>query len=114
CMQKINVAKALWVLVSLCLGLALACSRQEKAGAEAEPGAGDDKIVVGFSQTGAESSWRIAHTESIKKEAEKRGVELVFADGQNVHNNQINAVNGFITRGVDVIVIAPQESIGWK
>lgn len=115
-MQKLKVAKALWLLATLCLGLALACSRQEQAGAKVdnEPGASDGKIVVGFSQTGAESSWRIAHTESIKKEAAKRNVELVFADGQNVHNNQINAVNGFITRGVDVIVIAPQESIGWK
>ncbi|MEN9577789.1 MAG: hypothetical protein RJA70_798 [Pseudomonadota bacterium] len=72
------------------------------------------EIVVGFSQTGAESSWRVAHTKSVKDEAEKRGIKLKFADGQNVHNNQVNAVNGFITEGVDVIVIAPQESIGWK
>ncbi|MEN9581992.1 MAG: hypothetical protein RJA70_5001 [Pseudomonadota bacterium] len=72
------------------------------------------QIVVGFSQTGAESSWRVAHTKSVKDEADKRGIKLLFADGQNVHNNQVNAVNGFITKGVDIIVIAPQESIGWK
>ncbi len=115
-MQKINRARALWSFIVLSLALLSACSRQDKAGADGDKASADkkDKIVVGFSQTGAESSWRIAHTESIKKEAEKRGIELVFADGQNVHNNQINAVNGFITRGVDVIVIAPQESIGWK
>jgi simple sugar transport system substrate-binding protein len=74
----------------------------------------DRALVVGFSQTGAESSWRIAHSQSIKEEAERRNIELLFADGQNVHNNQVNAVNGFITKGVDVIVIGPQESIGWK
>ncbi|WP_437625349.1 ABC transporter substrate-binding protein [Sorangium sp. So ce1151] len=72
------------------------------------------EIVVGFSQTGAESSWRVAHSKSIQEEAEKRHVQLLFADGQNVHNNQVNAVNGFITKGVDIIVIAPQESLGWK
>lgn len=70
--------------------------------------------VIGFSQTGAESSWRVAHSKSIQEEAEKRHVKLLFADGQNVHNNQVNAVNGFITKGVDLIVIAPQESLGWK
>ncbi len=116
-MQKINRTRALWSLFALFLFVLSACSRQEQAGGEAEGTAAGEKkgkVVVGFSQTGAESSWRIAHTESVKKEAEKRGIELVFADGQNVHNNQINAVNGFITRGVDVIVIAPQESIGWK
>jgi galactofuranose transport system substrate-binding protein len=72
------------------------------------------EIVVGFSQTGAESSWRVAHSKSIQQEAEKRQIKLLFADGQNVHNNQVNAVNGFITKGVDIIVIAPQESLGWK
>ncbi len=117
-MHKTSPMRAFWSLTMLLLAavLACSCSRQEKPGAEEgpEPTAKKDKIVVGFSQTGAESSWRIAHTESIKAEAAKRGIELVFADGQNVHNNQINAVNGFITRGVDVIVIAPQESIGWK
>jgi simple sugar transport system substrate-binding protein len=71
-------------------------------------------IVVGFSQTGAESSWRVAHTKSMEAEAAKRGIKLKFADGQNKHTNQVNAVNGFITEGVDVLVIAPQESLGWK
>ena len=34
----------------------------------------------------------------------------MFADAQNVHNNQINAVNGFITRRVDLLVIAGEHS----
>ena len=38
------------------------------------------KLVVGFSQIGAESAWRTAETESIVSEAKKRGVELKLSD----------------------------------
>ncbi|WP_437681399.1 ABC transporter substrate-binding protein [Sorangium sp. So ce131] len=106
--------------------MAAGCARGEGEAerADAKPASATDtaarapkklsEIVVGFSQTGAESSWRIAHGKSIQEEAEKRHIQLLFADGQNVHNNQVNAVNGFITKGVDILVIAPQESLGWK
>ncbi|XYH96498.1 ABC transporter substrate-binding protein [Sorangium sp. So ce1128] len=106
--------------------LAVGCARGESEAERAtpKPASATDtaarapkklsEIVVGFSQTGAESSWRVAHSKSIQEEAEKRHIQLLFADGQNVHNNQVNAVNGFITKGVDIIVIAPQESLGWK
>ncbi|WP_437514826.1 ABC transporter substrate-binding protein [Sorangium sp. So ce1099] len=106
--------------------IAVGCGRGESEAerATSKPGPATDtarrgskkpsEIVVGFSQTGAESSWRVAHSKSIQEEAEKRHIQLLFADGQNVHNNQVNAVNGFITKGVDIIVIAPQESLGWK
>ena len=40
------------------------------------------KLVVGFSQVGAESGWRTANTESIKSEAQKRGIDLRFSDAQ--------------------------------
>jgi len=38
-----------------------------------------DKIVVGFSQIGAESAWRVANTDSIVSEAKSRpNIELKF------------------------------------
>ena len=40
--------------------------------------AADKPIVVRFLQIGAESGWRTAHTESIKSEAAKRGIDLKF------------------------------------
>ena len=40
------------------------------------------KIVLGFSQIGAESEWRTANTESIKQAAKDSGVDLKFADAQ--------------------------------
>jgi ABC-type sugar transport system substrate-binding protein len=72
------------------------------------------KIVVGFSQIGAESGWRTANTESIKAEAAKRGIELKFADAQQKQENQIKALRSFIAQGVDVIAFSPVVETGWE
>lgn len=71
-------------------------------------------LRVGFAQTGAESAWRTANSESMKSEAAKRGIELKFADAQGKQENQIRAVRSFITQGVDAIVIAPIVETGWE
>jgi galactofuranose transport system substrate-binding protein len=70
-------------------------------------------VRVGFAQTGAESAWRTANSESMKSEAARRGIELKFSDAQGKQENQIRAVQSFITQGVDVIVIAPIVETGW-
>jgi simple sugar transport system substrate-binding protein len=70
-------------------------------------------LKMGFAQTGAESAWRTANTLSMKTEAEKRGIDLKFSDGQGKQENQIRAVRSFITQGVDAIIIAPIVSTGW-
>ncbi|MBC8010994.1 MAG: ABC transporter substrate-binding protein [Burkholderiales bacterium] len=75
--------------------------------------AADKKITVGFAQTGAESAWRTANTNSMKNEADKRGINLKFADGQSKQENQIRAVRSFVTQRVDAIVIAPIVETGW-
>lgn len=72
------------------------------------------KLVVGFSQIGAESAWRTANTQSIKDEAEKRGIELKFSDAQGKQENQIKAIRAFIQQQVDVIAFAPVVETGWK
>lgn len=70
-------------------------------------------LVVGFAQTGAESVWRVANTNSIKSEAEKRGIELKFADGQGKQERQIQALRSFVAQHVDYIVLAPIVETGW-
>ena len=72
------------------------------------------KLVVGFSQIGAESSWRTAETNSIRGEAEKRGVDLKFSDAQQKQENQVKALNAFIAQGVDAIILAPVVETGWE
>lgn len=49
-------------------------------------------LTVGFSQVGSESGWRAAETNVAKSEAEKRGITLKIADGQQKQENQIKAV----------------------
>lgn len=84
-------------------------------GAMAAEKSGDKKIVVGFSQIGAESAWRAANTESITGEAKKRpNIELKFSDAQQKQENQIKAIRSFITQGVDVIAFAPVVETGWE
>lgn len=74
----------------------------------------DETIVVGFSQLGAESDWRNANTESMKKTfSEENGYTLIFDDGQQKQANQIMAIRTFIQQEVDYIVLAPVTETGW-
>ncbi|MBO1752087.1 ABC transporter substrate-binding protein [Actinotalea sp. BY-33] len=77
-------------------------------------GGGGDLITVGFAQTGAESGWRSANTESMNEAfSEENGFELVFNSADNDPAAQIAAVRSFINQGVDAIVIAPIVEDGW-
>ncbi|MFD8597181.1 ABC transporter substrate-binding protein [Kitasatospora sp. NPDC059646] len=71
------------------------------------------KLVVGFSQVGAESGWRTANTKSIQESAKKAGVELKFSDAQQKQENQIKAIRSFIQQKVDVIAFSPVVESGW-
>src|SRR3954469_5564906 len=71
------------------------------------------KIVLGFSQIGAESEWRTANSESIKQSAKDAGIELKFADAQQKQENQIKAIRSFIAQKVDVIAFSPVVESGW-
>jgi galactofuranose transport system substrate-binding protein len=70
--------------------------------------------VVGFSQIGAESSWRTAETASIRGEAESRGITLKFLDGQGSQDNQIKALRAFVQQKVDAIILAPKVETGFE
>jgi len=72
------------------------------------------KIVLGFSQIGAESEWRTANTESIKQAAGEAGIDLKFADAQQKQENQIKAIRSFIAQKVDVIAFSPVVESGFE
>ena len=75
---------------------------------------GDDLIVVGFSQVGAESDWRTANTESMQATfTEENGYKLIFDDAQQKQDNQTTAIRNFIQQEVDYIVLAPIGETGW-
>ncbi|WP_295379343.1 ABC transporter substrate-binding protein [uncultured Pseudacidovorax sp.] len=93
-------------LVALAAGLPLAMALPSAAWAQ-------KKIVLGFSQVGAESEWRTANTESIKSAAKDAGIELKFSDAQQKQENQIKAIRAFIAQKVDVIAFSPVVETGW-
>ncbi len=100
------------------LGIALAaallgCSSEKTATEKPKAAKAKTKITVGFSQIGAESSWRTAETNSIREEAKKRGIDLKFSDAQQKQENQIRALRSFIAQGVDAIILAPKVKSGW-
>lgn len=70
-------------------------------------------LTIGFAQVGSESAWRTAFSEAVIAEAESRGINLLFSDGQQRQENQISALRSFIAQGVDAIILAPVVETGW-
>lgn len=101
------------LLVMLALILLTCCGfRSDEAGSAAD--SKKELIKVGFSQTGAESVWRVANTESLKNAlSEENGFDLIYDDAQQEQENQIRAIRNFIQQDVDYIVLAPLVETGW-
>ena len=92
--------KILLLMLVLCL-LLTGCAKEEPA-ENAEP-----SVLLGFSQLGWESAWRLANTESIKSAAEKAGVSLMYDNAEQKQERQIKAIREFIAYQVDVIAFSP-------
>ncbi|MEU4565360.1 ABC transporter substrate-binding protein [Micromonospora sp. NPDC023956] len=95
----------------LLAGSMAACGNSDTGGDGGD--GGDGKIVLGFSQVGAESGWRTANTTSIKEAAAEAGIELKFDDAQQKQENQIKAIRNFVQQKVDVIAFSPVVESGW-
>ena len=107
--------KAKKTLAGLALVGAIALTASGCAGGGTTAGGGgDDVITVGFAQTGSESGWRSANTESMKTAfSSENGFNLIFNAADNKPEAQIAAVRSFINQGVDAIVLAPIVTDGW-
>ncbi len=70
-------------------------------------------VVVGFSQLGAESSWRMANTASMEQAAKEFGYGLMMENANQKQEKQIDAIRSFIAYRVDVIVFSPIVETGW-
>lgn len=94
---------AVLLMIAALLALALAGCAKKK-----------DKLVVGFSQMENNNPWRIAETNSMKDEAQKRAdrFELVQTDAQGQTSKQVSDVEDLIARKVDAIFLAPREFEG--
>ena len=120
--RKFGARLVLFMLMLLVLGL-VACNSSNKADEKkdnSEPDveakdskSGDEKLVIGFSQVGAESEFRTANTKSIQEAVKAAGHELKFSDAQQKQENQIKAIRSFIAQKVDAIILAPVVETGF-
>ncbi|WP_457098890.1 ABC transporter substrate-binding protein [Microbacterium sp. P5_E9] len=112
-MQKRNIAASIAILGAFALAVT-GCSSGSGGDSSGDAGGGGELVSVGFAQTGSESGWRSANTESMKTAfSEENGFDLTFNAADNDPAAQIAAVRSFINQGVDAIVIAPIVEDGW-
>ena len=98
--------------IALALALLMLLMLSGCAGKQ-EPAADNASIVVGFSQLGSESSWRIANTVSMEQAAKEAGFSLMMENANQKQEKQIDAIRSFIAYRVDVIVFSPIVETGW-
>ncbi len=82
-------------------------------GCSARPQAAEPSLVLGFSQLGSESSFRIGNTKDIEDKAKVYGVSLMMDNANQKQENQINAIRRFVAYRVDVIAFSPIVEEGW-
>ncbi len=98
----------------VCLTLALlvilgGCAKTPETETQVQPGS----VVVGFSQLGAESSWRMANTASMESAAKNYGFALMMENANQKQELQIRSIRSFIASRVDVIVFSPIVETNW-
>ena len=100
------------LLLAACCALFTACGSSGGGGGQgaADPSA----LVVGFSQLGSESGWRIGNTASMERAAKRWGFGLMLENANQRQDKQIAAIRSFIAYQVDVIVFSPIVETGWE
>ena len=100
-MRKVNI-----FCMVLALLLIAGCARSSEQTEE-------PKLLLGFSQLGSESAWRIGNTRDIEQKAGEYGVSLMLENANQKQENQIAAIRRFIAYKVDVIAFSPIVEEGW-
>ncbi len=73
----------------------------------------ESAVILGFSQLGSESGWRIGNSRDIIAASDRAGVRLMYENAEQKQENQIRAIRSFIAYQVDVIAFAPIVEDGW-
>ena len=110
-----RITALICILFAMIFGIVACGGSESNETIEIEDSSEDDGLtVIGFSQPGAESDWRVAHTESVKSAfTEENGYKLIYKDAQSKLENQIKDVRAFIQQGVDIIILSPLVETGW-
>lgn len=72
----------------------------------------EERLKVGFAQSGNPNPWFIALTESMADEAERRGVDYFYTDANDDLETHVSNIEDMLELDLDYIVIAPIDSTG--
>ena len=71
------------------------------------------EATIGFAQSEREANpFRIAETQSIRDEAEARGIDLIVTNAESDLNKEISDIQSMVDQGVDALIISPLNSEG--
>ncbi len=69
------------------------------------------KYIIGFSQCNSAEPWREAMNKQIEAEVAKHPeIKLLMSDAQQSNARQVSDVENFIVRGVNLLMISPNEA----
>ena len=77
-----RIRKLLWISVLLAAFLLSGCKKDKEENNQTG-------LVLGFSQIGSESAWRIGNTKDIEEQAEAFGIGLRLENANQKQENQI-------------------------
>jgi galactofuranose transport system substrate-binding protein len=118
-MNSINKKQIYFVLLAVIALMLAGCARKPAGSASTNTANGEStggKKTVAFAQMENTGPWRIAESNSMKSEAEKRSDKFDFAytDAQSTTAKQVSDVEDLIARKVSVIFLAPREAEGFS
>ena len=105
---------SLVLIAMLLMGLLTGCGSTQK---EEPAKAGDqqkEKIKIGASILTQAHPFYVSIKDALEQEAKKQDVEIDIAIADQDLNRQISAIEDFINKGVDAIIITPVDSDGVK
>lgn len=76
---------------------------------EASTAPSAEGIKIGLTFLNLDNPFFVAFKESIEAACKDAGVELIFSDSQGTSEGQIQAMEDFISMGVNAIIITPQD-----
>ena len=69
-----------------------------------------DHYTIAMSQANKAEPWRTAMNQQLEAAAKAEGFDIVFADAAQDNAKQVSDIENFLTQGVDLLVVSPNEA----
>lgn len=110
----LKIAAAVILVIGV-LALILSAFSGEKRNGSAAQGEQEYLIRVGLAQSGEDTPWKAANTQSyLETFTEENGYALLCADAGTDPEKQFEDVEAFVRQNVDYIILNPVVETGWE